>query len=252
MSAAKPKKRGLPEGPIQPFDLACACYLYKSMTGYAKSLARFRSTVGEALDLSSEDHRQALLGFLNDWGCRNLATKWHWLASEALESWYDEARDSLPLPDDSPNDLDAARLRDLAQAFDSLSKRTAAKRRTKNGKQSSVSFGPTASSKCFFALRPHLLPAWDDPMRTAFEHNDGTGACYVEFMTDIHRKMDETEQDWSSRGLSLAEFPAKLERPPFTTVAQLMVEYYWITVTREVSLPSRSTMREWLDWCDQG
>ena len=240
------RKSGLPAGPIQPFHLACACFLYESMTAYAKSLARLRTTVGDALDLSREDHRLALLGFLNDWGCRNLATKWHGLDSEALERWYDEARDSLPLPDDSPNDLDAARLRDLAQAFDSLSKRTAAKRRTKNGRLSSVSFGPTASSKCFFALRPRLLPAWDDPMRTAFEHDDGTGASYVEFMKDIHRKIEETEQDWTSRGLRLAEFPAKLGRPTFTTVAQLMVEYYWITVTRGVSLPSGANMKAWL------
>jgi hypothetical protein len=242
------RKPGLPAGPIQPFHLACACYLYESMTGYAKSLALLQRSVGEALDLSQEGHRLALLKFLNDWGVRGLAKDWHWLASEALESWHDEARDSLPLPDDSPNDLDAARLRDLAQAFDSLSKRTAAKRRTKNGKQSSVSFGPTASSKCFFALRPHLLPAWDDQMRTAFEHDDGTGVSYVEFMKDIHRKIEETEQDWASRGLSLTEFPAKLERPPFTTVAQLMVEYYWITVTRGVALPSRTTIGEWLSW----
>lgn len=241
-------KPGLPAGPIEPFHLACACYLYESMTGYAKSLALLRRTVGATLDLSQEDHRLALLGFLNDWGCRNLATKWHWLASEVLDDWYDEVRRSLPLPDDSPNDLNAARLRDLARAFDSLSKRTAAKRRTRNGKLSKVSFGPTASSKCLFALRPHLLPAWDDPMRTEFEHDDGTGASYVEFMKDVHAKIVETEQDWASRGLRLAEFPAKLGRPDFTTVAQLLVEYYWITVTRGVMLPSKATMREWLAW----
>jgi hypothetical protein len=250
MSAAKPKKPGLPEGPIQPFDLACACYLYESMTRYAGSLDRFHAKFGTALDLSLEDHRLAQLKFLNDWGCRNLAKEWHSLASEKLDRWYSGARDLLRLPDGSPANLDATRLGDLAGVFDSLSTSIAAKR-TKNGNEVLVSFGPTATSKSLFALMPHTLPAWGEPMRKAFGY-DGDGESYVEFVTDIQRKIVETEQYCGSRGFNLEDLPAKLGRPAYTTVCQLTIEYYWITVTREVSLPSKDTVREWLSWCDQG
>ena len=250
MSEAKPKKPGLPEGPIQPFDLACACYLYESMTRYARSLDQFHAKFGAALDLSLEDHRLALLKFLNDWGCRNLATEWHWLASEELDRWFGGAQDVLRLLDGSRADLDVTRLGDLARVFDSLSTRIASKR-TRKGRVVPVSFGPTATSKSLFALMPHALPAWDEPMRKAFGY-DGDGESYVEFVKDIHRKIVETEQYCESRGVDLEDSPAKLGRPAYTTVVQLTIEYYWITVTRGVSLPTKSTMRERLAWCDQG
>ena len=206
--------------------------------------SQFHAKFGAALDLSLEDHRLALLKFLNDWGCRNLATEWHGLASEKLDRWYSGARDLLRLPDGSPANLDVTRLGDLARVFDSLSTRIAAKR-TRKGRVVPVSFGPTATSKSLFALMPHALPAWDEPMRKAFGY-DGDGESYVEFVKDIHRKIVETEQYCGSRGFNLEDLPAKLGRPAYTTVVQLMVEYYWITVTREVSLPSKDTVREWL------
>ena len=113
-----------------------------------------------------------------------------------------------------------------------------------------VSFGPTATAKTLFALKPRTFPAWDGPMRKAFLH-DGTGESYTEFVKDIHRKIVETESYCRSQGFNLEELPAKLGRPAYTTVGQLIIEYYWITVTRGVSLPSKSAMREWLAWCDQ-
>jgi len=245
MSAAKLKKRGLPEGPIQPFDLACACYLYESMTRYAGSLDRFHSKFGTALDVGREDHRRALLKFLNDWGCRNLAKEWHGLASAELDDWYGEARDLLRLPDGSPANLDVSRLDGLAKVFNSLAHRIASKP-SKRGKQVQVSFGPTATSKSLFALMPHTLPAWDEPMRKAFGYDDN-GASYVEFVKDVHRKIMQTEQCCRSRGFILEDFPARLGRPvAYTTVCQLIIEYYWITITRKVSLPSKDTAREWL------
>jgi hypothetical protein len=250
MSPATPNKPGLPEGPIEPFDLAFACYLYESMTPYKGGLDRFRATTGAAPDLKREDHRLALLKFLNDWGCRNLAKEWHGLASEELDRWYSGAEDLLRLPDGSRADRDMTRLGDLTTVFDSLSTCIAA-RKVRYGKEMLVSFGPTATSKTLFALRPDMLPAWDGPMRTAFGHHGG-GESYAEFVEDIHRKIVETELYCQSRGFSLEDLPAKLERPASTSVVQLVIEYYWITITRGASPPSKSTVREWLAWCDQG
>ena len=250
MSPATAKKPGLPEGPIQPFDLAFACYLYESMTPFKGALNRFRAKTGAVPDLKRADHRLALLKFLNDWGCRGLATDWHWLASEALGRWYSGAEDLLRVPVDSHAGLDGASHDDLARVFDSLSTCIAAKR-IRSGREMLISFGPTATAKSLFALRPDTFPAWDAPIRTAVGH-DGTGASYAAFVKDIHRKIVETQLYCGSRGLNLKDLPAKLRRPAYTTVVQLVIEYYWITITRGVSLPSPSTVKEWLTWCNEG
>lgn len=244
------KKPGLPAGPMQPFDLALACCLYEQMTPYARSLDRLRTASSPALDLDSEDHRLVLLQFLNDWGCRNLATDWHWLASKELGSWCGGAQDRLGLFDDSLADFDLTRLGDLAGVFDSLSKRIAAEK-IRKGQKLRVSFGPTATSKSLFALMPQTLPAWDGPMRKAFGY-DHDGESYVQFVKDVHRKIAETGQWCQEWGFDLHDLPAKLRRPRYTTVAQLIIEYYWITVTRGVSLPPRDTVSEWLSWRDHG
>jgi hypothetical protein len=247
MSAAK--KPGLPPGPIKPFDLAVACCLYEEMTPYARSLERFRFATGPALNLGREVHRLVLLQFLNDWGCRNLATEWHEMALDALDSWYSGAHGQLRRVGDSVR-IDGGDVDGLAGVFDSLSKRIAAKK-TRKGQKLLVSFGPTATSKSLFALRPHALPAWDGPMRKAFGYDDG-GDSYVQFAKDVHGKIAETGQWCRERGFDLYDLPAKLGRPAYTTVAQLIIEYYWITGTRGVSLPQRDVVSEWLSWGDQG
>lgn len=247
---SKTRTLGLPPGPIQPYDLAVACCLYEQMTPYARSLGRFREATGPAPDLSREDHRLALLQFLNDWGCRNLATDWHWLASKELGSWCGSAEVRLGLLDDSLADFDVARLGDLAEDFHSLSTRIIAEKMRK-GQKLLVSFGPTATSKSLFALMPQVLPAWDGPMRKAFGYGDD-GESYVHFARDVHRKIAKTAEWCRELDFDLYELPAKLKRPVYTTVAQLIIEYYWITVTRGVSLPSRDVTNEWLSWCSQG
>jgi hypothetical protein len=86
-----------------------------------------------------------------------------------------------------------------------------------------VSFGPTATSKTLFALMPHTLFAWDGPMRKAFVHA-GDGESYAQFVKDFHCKTAETAQYCGSRGFNLQELPAKLGRPAYTTVGQLIIE----------------------------
>lgn len=249
MSAAK-KPGCLPGGPIHPYDLAVACCLYEQMTPYARSLDRFRAATDCVLDLVREDHRLALLQFLNDWGCRNLATDWHWLASKELDRWCSRTRDRLRPLDDTLGGFHVTALGDVAKVFDSLSTRIAAKK-VRKGKKLLVSFGPTATSKSLFALMPHTLPAWDGPMRKTFGYDDD-GESYVQFVKDVHHKITETGQWCQERGFDLYDLTATLRRPDYTTVAQLVIEYYWITVTRRVSLPSKDFVSEWLLWCDRG
>jgi hypothetical protein len=219
------------------------------MTGYAGSLDKLRSETGaqRELDLMDDGHRRALLKFLNAWGCRNLALDWHWLALEQLESWYGDCRESLDALADPGLTLDRALRQDLVDVFNDLSARIIAKK-SRKGAEVQVSFGPTATSKTLFVLRPSLFPAWDGPIRDKLRYC-GDGDSYVEFLENVHDRIDECTGLSKPAGLDLDDLPGILGRPDYTTLAQLIVEYYWITITRGVSLRAPQEISVWLSWC---
>jgi hypothetical protein len=252
VSLLQPPDACLPEAPLSPFELALASYLYEAMTGYGASLHRLRSGLGprDDLDLRLADHRVALLRFLNEWGCRNLARDWHGLALTEIERWYGDARERVDSFDPPRQALDSASRRDLVDVFDELSTRIIAHRESK-GRQIHVSFGPTATSKTLFVLRPSLFPAWDGPIREKLGYR-GDGDSYARFVTDVHDKIDESSRHSKLGGFALESLPEMIGRPGYTTLVQLFVEYYWITLTRGVSLRSRDEISRWLSWCAAG
>jgi hypothetical protein len=245
--AGKARAPGLPPGPLGAFELASAGYLYEAMTDYARSLKVLRACSGAsgALDLANGEHRTALLTFLNAWGCRGLATDWHWLASAGLESWQRGAREWLAALGGPPWTPDETSRRRLSEVFDELSSSIAA-HKVRKGRELSVSFGPTATSKTLFILRPDLFTAWDGAMRSACGYV-GDGASYARFTADVHAKIAESAT--CSGGLPFLErLPEVLSRPPYTTLPQLVGEHYWITLTRGVELRSSEEIAEWLSW----
>ena len=248
--ASSPRLRaaGLPPGPITPFDLACASYLYEAMTGYASSLDELRRRIGieNVLDLSVEEHRLALLTFLNSWGCRNLATDWHHLALDQLRRWHCGARERLDGLDVPPWPSDARSRRDLADVFDELSASIAA-RKMRKGRELRVSYGLTATAKTLFILRPSVFPAWDGPIRSELGYS-GDGSSYAQFTADVHAKIAESAEQCGQGRPLLESLPKVLGRPAYTTLTQLVAEYYWITITRRVTLRSCEEVSRWLSW----
>lgn len=221
-------------------------YLYEAMTGYGQALDRFWSRIGttDNLDLVKDDHRRALLKFLNDWGCRNLAVAWHSLALAELDSWYEATRERIDAFD-GPT-FEAQNRRDLIEVYDDLSGRIIAHRKSKGG-ELSISFGPTATSKTLFVLRPELFPAWDGAIRTKLGHQDD-GESYVEFVEHAHHQIRGLNRLAESSGFAIESLPQMLGRPSYTTLVQLVGEYYWITLTRSVSLRSRDEVTTWTSW----
>ena len=199
-----------------------------------------------AVDLATEKHRSALLTFLNAWGCRGLATDWHWLASAGLECWYCRAREWLAALEGPPWALDATNSHALAEVFDELSTCIAA-RKTRKHQELLVSLGPTATSKTLFILRPDLFAAWDRPIRDACGYQ-GDGASYAQFTADVHAKITESSARCSEGRPLLEGLPQALGRPEYTTLTQLVGEYYWITLTRRVKLRGCEEIAEWLSW----
>ena len=132
-------------------------------------------------------------------------------------------------------------LRDIADVFDCLigdMKRAAAAR--------SLRFGPTAVSKVLFALRPRLFPAWDSAIRAALVEGEDSGEAYVRYVVRLRNDVCGVARHGEELGLT--HLPAVLCPSRRATMAQLMGEYYWVTVTRRVRLPLLQRRRDWAAW----
>lgn len=225
-------------------DLAFACYVYEAMTGFDESVAEFRTATAPGVDLRSAEHGLHLLHWLNHWGCR-LATAHHDMLSVSLAIWYKVVAERLPGPDVRLVSMKDSKLEVFAEIFDSLRGLTAAEK-THGGHKYSVSFGPTAAAKTLFALRPHVFVAWDDAIRSELGH-DGSGASYVRFLADVREKLGAL----ANRGVNLDKLPLRLGRP-HSTAAELIDEYYWVTITKGATPPEPALLQEWMDWSIQG
>ncbi|MHB0979826.1 MAG: hypothetical protein ACYC5Q_07150 [Thermoleophilia bacterium] len=223
-----------------------ACYLYDVMTEYRKSYGAFRTQVGDDLDLRKPGHQQALLHWLNQWGCRHLATAHHERASASLAIWYDTYMDRLPGHNDRLVSTEDPGLDVTAELFDTMQGLDAA-RRASGRRRFKVSFGPTAASKTLFALRPHVFVAWDDAIRSRSGH-DGSGDSYLHFLQDLRGQLGEIARLCEARSLSLEALPRALGRSSQSTAAQLLGEYHWLTLTRGVATPDPGVLERWLDW----
>jgi hypothetical protein len=73
---------------MQLAELAFACYTYGQMTDFDYSYNKFRENTAPLIDLNRENHRKALLYWLNDRGFRQFILKYHSLASEEIHNWY--------------------------------------------------------------------------------------------------------------------------------------------------------------------
>ena len=225
------------EEPISLGSLAYACNVYDAMTDFGSSLGEFRLRVDGNPDLDEKDHRQALLTWLNAWGCR-IALNSHVLLSNKLAAWYKVAIGRLPDPTDRLVTIDSPALDKFEELFDELS----GLRAQDGGRR----FGPTAASKTLFALRPHVFVAWDELIRRELVP-DASGASYIEFLKGVRNNLKQITLQCSAHGIDLDGLPERLGRPE-STAPQLVGEYCWVTITRDVLPPDAGTFRNWLAW----
>jgi hypothetical protein len=266
-------------------ELALTCYAYGAMT-YDDSLGQFARRVDGSTDLSKDEHRLALLHWLNQWQCRQFSLAYHDLASAGMLEWHKEFGTSLPPKDKHLWELPESTIEDYASVFDSLARKVAcyrdlgraasasapgsppgasgaqttppaaqgaapAAQATTAGaapvtRKSVVSFGPTAAAKILFVLRPRVFVAWDEPIRAGL-HYDGTGRSYADFLLRLREELLDLQQQCRAFNFDLVDLPNAVGRP-LSTPAQLLDEYYWAKVTREVVAPTRQQMITWLSW----
>jgi len=222
--------------------LAVASLLFNSLTPYNTSLRDFESDTGERLDLTTKEHRSALIHWLNDWGCRHLSKDYHALASDSIVEWH-EANSTSLFTDQKPLwQLEDFEVEIAARAYGSLKDKTGAWR-VRGGSKRKVHIGPTAASKVLFAIRPKALMPWDEAMRVAFKC-DGSPESYSDYLITIKNITLHIGDLCRNKGFQIDDLPQKLGRPNSTVLA-LVNEYIWVTVTRKVELPSSETLTQW-------
>jgi hypothetical protein len=197
------------------------------------SLTRFRRALAAGGDV---DHlpqhadaltalgRDELLRWLRSWGCRHLRVEDHARTSRSLGAWAVGWVGTLPRRPLA--DLSARQIERSASAYEALAIRPAATAMRASGPVA-VTFGPTASSKALYALRPSAFPPWDAPMRAALGFGDDAEG-YARYLALCARGVRATAR---RARITPEGLPRALGRPR-TTAARLVDEYLWLALTR--------------------
>lgn len=211
------------------------------------SVTSFRLTTPWVLksDRSSRVHREALLVWLNQWGCRQFALKYHEQASREILSWHSEHSPTLFPRNRNLWELTEPELASAGAAYESLSSRIASYRNRK-GKAHPVEIGPTGAAKILFAIRPRALVPWDDAIRGSLGH-DKSQAPYLSFLRSVKSVLEELARSCQRNGFQLVDLPRLLERP-HSSVPKLIDEYYWVTMTKNWPLSDSDTFQRWANW----
>ena len=186
-----------------------------------------------AVDLQNGVHAQALLEWLNKWGCRIATTEFPALSAR-LKIWIEQWGGRLPLANAEIVDLQAPGLDAIADAYDALLK---ARLR-----------GPTCAAKILFALRSKAAIPWDEPIRAEFNLSRSRQG----FRDMLQRSKDEAEKlisDAAARcgGGNPRDIPSVIGRPT-RSIVRLLDEYHWITITRGHQIPICDELRQWVAW----
>ena len=227
------------------YELAFTSHVYNAFTNYNADYLRLLERTGPELNLERAEHRQELIDWLNQWGCRQFALGYHSLASEEMLAWHRSNFQEL-VPGHKPLwDLTDSELFHVSEVFDSLVVRTAS-HKVRNGQEITTTFGPTGASKILFALRPHAMIAWDTPIRNKGKFL-GNGGSYKNYLYRALEEIESLKRSCLKHDIELEEIPGLLERDN-ATVAQLVGEYFWVTITRECLPPTIETAAAWARW----
>lgn len=227
-------------------ELAFACHVYSYTTNYDSSFRRLLSATKLRLDLHDDNHLMYLLKWLNVWGCRQFSIKDYKLAAGEIKSWYGKFAEILVPEEKTLISLSEDDLKGIESAYSNLCSKTASNRRSRNGEPSPVIVGPTGAAKILFALRPNSLIPWDEAIRKKFDP-DRTANPYSEYLRKAINLLEELSKDCKENGFELSELPQKLNRPE-SSLAKIIDEFYWVTVSRKCPVPSKEKLQQWISW----
>jgi hypothetical protein len=198
-------------------------------------------------NLNDADHLQHLLTWLNAWGCRQFSREYHEMASNALREWGREHLARLPGVDSSLLTITDHDLEQIVPVYDRLSAIQAAVRQKRSTGQV-VTVGPTGAAKILHALRPGVFLPWDQPIRSAFRL-DGSGVSYQKYLVRAQAMIRLLIEDAGHHGIAAPEIAKAIGRPG-SSLPKLLDEFYWVTITRKVKLPTPDQLATWCRWAE--
>jgi hypothetical protein len=209
-------------------DVRAKLAAFAAITGDDRRSRELLDATGGGVDLSLAAHRDALVTWLRQWGCRHLRRADHVRSSRALLAWWRGHASDIPAWDLTLDRLDPAALASAGRAHVALAGSRAARRRH-GDREVDVVFGDTAAAKAMFALRPHVFPPWDQPIRAAFGWTGRDAAHYEAF---LGMAKDALEGLARRAEVPVDDLPTALGRPA-SSPAKIVDEYLWITLTRQ-------------------
>jgi hypothetical protein len=185
-----------------------------------------RAKLGQPYDPADPRHAAELRMWLNKWTCRiripPTGEPDPFVAN--LGEWWTAVRAGLP--DDSARlaGLTDHELEIIAAAYGALVPRTAAVNRIGQRR----SFGPTATAKLLYFLRPLAVTPWD---KAISRHVPGLGEpAFLEHLRVCRGWANDLIAEASTRGVEEADI-GRLVGRPLSSVAKLIDEWLYQTIT---------------------
>jgi hypothetical protein len=136
------------------FGVAYASRLFREVDETKQVFEELRRKTGSGLDLRNSDHAEALLVWLNKWGCM-IPKKSFPVMTAKLGKWFQEWKPRLPGASIGLVSLQARHLDTLAAAYHAL--------------LTIDHFRPTCASKTLFTVCPHAAMPWDAPIQNKIQ-----------------------------------------------------------------------------------
>jgi len=212
-------------------ELAVACYIYKMITNDADNKKdcheQFRNDTNGSPDLCKQEHRMALLKFLNNYGCRHIAKEsFKKIAPCKIGNWWKTYCKKLPKEKERLWKFEDEKLESFGELHSTLSNLVVTCR--KDGVK--VHMGLVGAAKTLSALRPHVFPPWDNAIQEGLSVKS-----YVDYLKRVREKILGLKESCKNRNIKIGEVPEKLDRSK-CTVPKLIDEYYWIRFTKKLQV----------------
>jgi hypothetical protein len=153
--------------------------------------------------------------------------------SASLSDWDQEWGPQLPQPHVELVDLQNADLDVLVAAYEALL--------TAHG------IGSTTAAKVLFALHPETAMAWDKAIRAVLNIGEN-GQGYQDMLVYSRHEVEMLIADADRCGIRNRRDIPRIIGSPDRTLARLLDEYNWITITNGHQIPTCSDLKQWVTW----
>jgi hypothetical protein len=201
-------------------DLRAAAATFISLGAVDRASRELEAATGRRLDLALPTHRDALLRWLNAWGCRIRMPRPGEPRpfQESMAAWWAEWGERVPTRPLAR--LGETEIERLGAAHDALSALPVTAGTTVR------TLSSTAAAKMLFAIRPRTVMPWDGAIALAL-HGARDGAAFAR-----HQRLG---RDWAhallaGTGLTEAKLVAAAGRPG-VPLAKLLDEYCYVRIT---------------------